>query len=97
MTSIPRPKVSSDPGPRPRLTRHRTRPAAVAAAATSIDFRSPIRVARIPEGMFVAIEPMPSSAPMRAAIEVLAPRSTALRMMTGSMDPSARPNRAAGP
>ena len=62
----------------------------------SIDLRSPIRVARIPEGMFVTIEPMPSSAPMRAAIEMLAPRSIALSVMTGSMDPSARPKRVAG-
>ncbi len=69
----------------------------VATAATIIDFRSPIRVARIPEGMFVTIEPMPSSAPMSAATGVLAPRSIALRMMTGSIDPSARPNRVAGP
>ena len=71
--------------------------AAIATAATSIDLRSPIRVARIPEGMFVTIEPMPRSAPMRAAIEGLAPRSMALSAMTGSIDPWARPNRVAGP
>ena len=63
----------------------------------SIDLRSPIRVARIPEGMFVTIEPMPISAPMSAAIEVLAPRSIALSAITGNIDPSARPNRVAGP
>ena len=72
-------------------------PGDVATAATSIDFRSPIRVARMPEGMFVTIEPMPSSALMSAAIEVLAPRSMALSAMTGSIAPSARPNRVAGP
>src|ERR1700761_4385084 len=65
-------------------------------AATSIDFRSPIRVARIPEGIFVTIEPMPSSEPTRAAIEVLAPRSNALSAMTGIIEPSARPNRVGG-
>ena len=69
----------------------------VAIAATIIDFRSPIRVARIPEGMFVTIEPMASIAAISAAIEVLAPRSIALRMMTGIIEPSARPNRVAGP
>jgi hypothetical protein len=47
--------------------------------------------------MLVRIEPMPSSAPMRAATGVLAPRSIALSVTTGSIDPSARPNRVAGP
>jgi hypothetical protein len=54
----------------------------VMTAPTSIDFRSPILVASIPEGMFVTIEPMPSREPVRAAIAVLAPRSYALSAMT---------------
>jgi hypothetical protein len=61
----------------------------VMTAPTSIDFRSPILVASIPEGMFVTIEPMPSREPVRAAIAVLAPRSYALSAMTGIIDPSA--------
>jgi len=96
MSSTPVPNTSSDHGPRPRLTRQQASPATVMAAATSIDFRSPIRVARIPEGMFVTIEPMPISEPTRAAIEVLAPRSKALTAMTGIIEPSARPNRVGG-
>jgi hypothetical protein len=40
---------------------------------------------------------MPISAPMRAATAVLAPRSIALSVMTGSIDPSDRPKRVAGP
>ncbi len=47
----------------------------VTADATSIALRSPIRVARIPDGMLVTSDPMPISATMNAAIDVLAPRA----------------------
>ena len=47
--------------------------------------------------MLVTSEPMPSSALMSAAIAVLAPRSIELSAMTGSIAPSASPNRVAGP
>src|ERR1700761_5971184 len=56
-----------------------------------------MRGARMPEGMLVTIDPMPSSALISAAIAVLAPRSIELSAMTGSIAPSASPNRVAGP
>ena len=60
-------------------------------------FRSPRRVARIPEGMLVAIDPIPMSALINAATAVLAPRSIEPSAMTGIIEPSARPNNVAGP
>ena len=47
--------------------------------------------------MLVTIEPMPSNALIRAATAVLAPRSIELSAITGSIAPSASPNRVAGP
>ena len=52
-------------------------PTIVTIEASSIDRRSPIRVAGVPDGMFVTRDPMPTSAAMTAATASVAPRWTA--------------------
>jgi hypothetical protein len=48
-------------------------------------------------GMLLISEPMPISVTTRAATGTDAPRSRALRVMTGRMAPSPRPNSSEGP
>jgi hypothetical protein len=72
---------------RPMSKRHNTRPTALNPAAISIDRRSPMRVARIPEGIFVTSAPSPRVATTNDATAIVAPRSMALIAMTGRIAP----------
>jgi hypothetical protein len=76
---------------------HRSMAAEPNAAAPTIAGRSPYLAVRVEAGKMVSRDPTPMSVATSAAAATEAPRSLALRTMTGMTEPSAIPKRSDGP